>query len=269
MTGNGELGAALSRASGVDVIAHVGSTVAGVAIAQAAALTGAHVLRENGGNDALIVDEDVDAAWAAGQAAIGAFTNTGQICTSVERIYVHRTVAEPFIAALVAEARRLAEDDELGPLVDETQRRSVHSAVRASIEQGAVVEIGGVLPDRPGTFYPATVLTSCTAEMPVMREETFGPIASVQIVDSFEEGLLRTSDDRYGLSATVLTRSLEHAHRAAAELAVGTVKINAVFGGAPGGSAEPRGSSGSGFGYGPELLDELTTTKVVHIGLPE
>jgi betaine-aldehyde dehydrogenase len=268
VTGDGGVGAALSSSPAVDVIAHVGSTAAGESIARAAAVTGAHVLRENGGNDALVVDEDVDPVWAAKQAAIGAFTNTGQICTSVERIYVHRGVADAFTTALVAEASRIAEARELGPLVDEVQRTAVHASVLSSVEAGAVVAYGAELPDGPGTWYPPTVLTSCTREMTVMAEETFGPIASIEVVDSFGDGLARASDDRYGLSATVLTRSIEHAHRAAAELAVGTVKINNVFGGAPGGSAQPRGSSGSGYGYGPELLEELTTTKVVHMGLP-
>lgn len=268
VTGDGTVGAALSGSTGVDVIAHVGSTASGQSIARAAALTGAHVLRENGGNDALVVDGDVDPVWAAGQAALGAFTNTGQICTSVERIYVHRAIAEPFVAALVAEARQRAETNALGPIVDERQRSAVHASVQASIDAGAVVEIGGTVPEGPGTYYPATVLTACAADMPVMSEETFGPIAPVMVVDSFDDGLRLAAEDRYGLAASVLTRSLENAHRAAAELPVGTVKVNAVFGGAPGGAAQPRRDSGSGYGYGPELLDEMTTTKVVHIGLP-
>jgi acyl-CoA reductase-like NAD-dependent aldehyde dehydrogenase len=104
--------------------------------------------------------------------------------------------------------------------------------------------------------------------MTIMREETFGPVAPICIVESFEEGLQLAANDRYGLAATVLTASMSHAIEAAARLPVGTVKINAVFGGAPGGSAQPRGASGAGFGYGPALLDELTTTKVVHLSLP-
>jgi betaine-aldehyde dehydrogenase len=104
--------------------------------------------------------------------------------------------------------------------------------------------------------------------MPVMVNETFGPVAPVRVVESFSDALQQSSADEYGLAATVLTASMEHAHRAAAELPVGTVKINAVFGGAPGGSAQPRKGSGQGFGYGPELLDEMTLTKVVHMGLP-
>jgi acyl-CoA reductase-like NAD-dependent aldehyde dehydrogenase len=101
--------------------------------------------------------------------------------------------------------------------------------------------------------------------MAVMREETFGPVAPVAVVASFEEGLRRAGQGPYGLAATVLTCSQQHAAQACARLRAGTVKINAVWGGAPGGAAHPRGISGQGLGYGPELLDELTVTKVVHL----
>ena len=102
----------------------------------------------------------------------------------------------------------------------------------------------------------------------VLTEETFGPVAPVVVVDGFDEALRLAAADRHGLAATVLTADMGHAHRAAATLPVGTVKVNAVFGGAPGGSAQPRGASGAGFGYGPELLDEMTTLTVAHSGLP-
>lgn len=264
LSGGGDTGAALVAHPEVDMIAHVGSTAAGMCIAQAAAPRGAHVIRENGGNDALIVDAGVDPAWAAQQAALGAFANAGQICTSVERIFVHENLAEEFIAALREEARQWT-DQRLGPLVDERMRSEVHRQVRESADQGACILEGGQIPAGPGTAYPATVLTGCTASMPVFTHETFGPVAAIQQVASFDEALTGAAADDHGLAATVLTTSMGHAQRAAAELAVGTVKVNAVFGGAPGGSAEPRGASGSGFGYGPRLLDEMTQLKVVHL----
>ena len=270
VTGDGETGATLAGSPEVDLIAHVGSTATGRAIAAAAATTGAKVLLENGGNDPLIVDADVDPVWAAEQAATGAFANAGQICTSVERIYVVESVAERFLAALVQRAESLrmgagTEDDtELGPLVDERMRTAVHAHVEAAVAGGARLLTGGVIPDRPGSFYPATVLTGCTGDMAVMREETFGPVAPVQVVESFDAALKEASSGDYGLAAVVLTASTEHAQRAWRDLKVGTVKINAAFGGAPGGAAQPRGMSGQGFGYGPELLDEMTATKVVH-----
>jgi betaine-aldehyde dehydrogenase len=101
--------------------------------------------------------------------------------------------------------------------------------------------------------------------MQVMREETFGPVAPVCVVGSFDEALERAAGGGYGLAATVLTRSMARAQRAWRRLPVGTVKINDVFGGAPGGAAHPRRDSGEGYGYGPELLDEFTATKVVHL----
>lgn len=264
--GGPDVGEALVSATGVAMVAHVGSTRAGERIARAVALTGAHLVRENGGNDALIVDAGVDPAWAAAETARGAFVNSGQLCTSVERVLVHRDIAEEFLAALVAEATALQDRDALAPLVDERMRSEVHAQVAESIAAGARVLTGGEVPDGPGTFYPATVLDRCTPHMLVFREETFGPIAPVMIVDDFDEALRVAAQDEYGLSATVLTADMAHAHRAVDLLPVGTVKINDVFGGAPGGAAQPRGRSGAGFGYGPELMDEMTTTKVVHMG---
>jgi succinate-semialdehyde dehydrogenase/glutarate-semialdehyde dehydrogenase len=271
--GDGSTGAALAEAP-VDVVAHVGSSTTGRAIALATARTGAKPLLENGGKDALIVDADVDPGWAADQAALGCFANAGQICTAVERVYVHADIAAPFTAALVARARELRNGPgsdpatQLGPLVDRRLRDVVHAQVVSAADGGARVLCGGTVPDGPGAFYPATVLAGCTDDMEVMREETFGPVAPVRVVASFDEALAASADNAYGLAATVLTASIEHAQRAWRELPVGTVKVNAVFGGAPGGAAQPRGMSGAGFGYGPELLDEMTTTKVVHLSLP-
>jgi betaine-aldehyde dehydrogenase len=265
LTGASDVGTLLTQHASVAVVAHVGSSAAGASIAREAAKTGAHVIRENGGNDPLLVDDDVDPAWAASQAALGAFANSGQICTSVERIYVLRGIAEPFCAALAQEAKRRNEDGGLAPLVDTRMRSAVHSQVGSALEAGARALVGGEIPEGPGAAYPATVLVDCAEGMEIMTEETFGPVAPVQVVDSFDEGLRLAAAGKYGLAATVLTGRISHAQRAVAELPVGTVKVNEVFGGAPGGSAQPRGESGAGFGYGPELLDEFTRVKVVHI----
>jgi acyl-CoA reductase-like NAD-dependent aldehyde dehydrogenase len=268
LTGGAGVGALLTEQAGVDVVAHVGSSDAGARISRASNLTGAHVIRENGGNDPLLVDDDVDPGWAAGQAAVGAFSNSGQICTAVERIYVHRNIAQAFCAALEQEARSRNGDGRLAPLVDVRMRNTVHRQVEDAIESGAHAVVGGAVPGGPGAYYPATVLLDCTGDMDIMTEETFGPVAPVQVVDSFEEGLRLAAGGRYGLAATVLTGRIAHAQQAVAALPVGTVKVNEVFGGAPGGSAQPRGDSGHGFGYGPELLDEFTRVKVVHIAPP-
>jgi succinate-semialdehyde dehydrogenase / glutarate-semialdehyde dehydrogenase len=263
--GDGSVGALLT-AGDVDVVAHVGSSATGRAIALECARTGAKAVLENGGNDPLIVDEGVDPAWAAAQAALGAFANAGQICVSVERIYCHAAVADRFLAALTAEANDWRE--RLGPLVDRRQRDHVHAHVADALDAGARALTGGAVPEGPGAFYPPTVLIGCTPGMRVMREETFGPVAPVRVVPDFDAALDEAVRDDYGLAATVLTADMTHAQTAWRALPVGTVKINDVFGGAPGGAAQPRRGSGAGFGYGPDLLDEMTAVKVVHLAPP-
>jgi succinate-semialdehyde dehydrogenase / glutarate-semialdehyde dehydrogenase len=263
--GDGPVGARLAGAA-VDVVAHVGSTATGRAIATACARTGAKALLENGGNDPMIIDDDVDPEWAAEQAALGSFANAGQICVAVERIYCHAAVADPFLAALTEQARQWAR--RIGPLVDRRHREHVHAHVAEALDTGAQALTGGAVPDGPGAFYPPTVLIGCAPRMRVLREETFGPVAPVRVVPDFDTALAEAVDDEYGLAATVLTADMTHAQTAWRELPVGTVKINNVFGGAPGGAAHPRRASGAGFGYGPELLDEMTVTKVVHIAQP-
>ena len=255
----------------VDVVVFTGSVEAGRWIAQRCAGRFVHSVLELGGNDPLVVDRDVDPVWAAEQAATGAFANAGQICVAVERIYCHAEVVGAFTEALVARAASLRMGDgrmvdtELGPLVDRTHRERVHSQVVDALEKGARLCCGGRVPEGPGAFYPATVLCEVPDDASVLSVETFGPIAPVVTVDSFEEALERAASGQHGLAATVLTSSQAHAQQAWRRLPVGTVKVNAVFGGAPGGAAHPHGVSGNALGYGPELLDELSRYRVVHL----
>ncbi|WP_133876359.1 aldehyde dehydrogenase family protein [Paractinoplanes brasiliensis] len=265
LNGDGPVGAALA-ASAVDVVAQVGSTATGRSIAAACARTGAKALLENGGSDPVIVDAGVDPAWAASQVALGAFVNSGQICVAVERVYVHRDVAGAFLEALENEAEQW--ESRIGPMVDRRMRDAVDEQVQQAVKEGARVLRGGTAPAGPGAFYPPTVLADCTHDMAVVREETFGPVAAVVTVDSFSSALSLAADSPYGLAASVLTTSMSNAQLAWRRLPAGTVKVNNVFGGAPGGAAHPRRGSGQGFGYGPELLDEMTAMKAVHIEAP-
>ena len=270
LLGDERAGRPLVTHEDVNLVLFTGSVPTGRGILETAGSQLKKAVVELGGKDPMIVDSGVDPAWAAGEAATGSFANTGQICTSVERIYVHEAVAGEFLRELTARAEAIRVGDgtkpetEMGPLVDEGQRHLVDRHVREAVEAGAELLCGGEVPEKAGFFYPPTVLSGVRSGMAVVDEETFGPIAAVEIVPSFDEALKKASETVYGLAATVLTPYQDHAARAWRELTVGTVKINAVFGGAPGGAAEPRKASGLGFGYGPELLDEVTTTKVVH-----
>jgi succinate-semialdehyde dehydrogenase/glutarate-semialdehyde dehydrogenase len=264
LLGDERAGRPLAAHPEVDLVIHTGSIATGRELAALTARDLRKALLELGGKDPLVVDDGVDPAWAAEQAAAGAFANAGQLCTSVERIYVHEAVAEPFVAALVAQA----EQTTIGPLIDAAQRDIVQRHVTDAVERGGEVRTGGAPADGPGFFYPPTVLTGCTDDMAIMRDETFGPVAAVRAVGSFEDALAAANATEYGLAATVLTPSMAHAQSAWRELRAGTVKVNAVWGGAPGGAAQPQRASGTGFGYGPELLDEVTLTKVVHVEPP-
>ncbi|HYY12713.1 MAG TPA: aldehyde dehydrogenase family protein [Kineosporiaceae bacterium] len=275
LQGDGAVGEALVSSPGVDVVAHVGSTRAGRRIAEVAGPRATKLLLENGGKDALVVDAGVDPVWAAGQAALGAFVNAGQLCVAVERVVVHADVADAFVAALVEEARAWRPghpadgSTRLGPLVDARAVEGVLAHVDAAVEAGARVVLGGGRPQDPalagGCYLEPTVLVDVTPDMAVWTEETFGPVVPVLVAGSFDEALALADEGSYGLAATVLTPSIEHALRAADTLEVGTVKVNAVFGGAPGGSADPRRGSGTGRGYGPDLIGELTVLKAVHL----
>jgi acyl-CoA reductase-like NAD-dependent aldehyde dehydrogenase len=272
LNGGGGVGAQLAADDRVAVVAHVGSSATGRAISTVVGARGGRVLLENGGKDPIVVDAGVDPVWAAQQIATGAFTNAGQLCTAVERVYLHADVADAVLAELVRLAQGLepgdprADSTTLTPMVDERQLEVVEAHVSAAVAAGAQCLAGGQRLAREGSWYPATVLTGCTADMVVMREETFGPVAPVTVVHDFDEGLRLAAESEYGLAATVLTPDSAHAMRAVEQLDVGTVKVNAVFGGAPGGSADPRRGSGSGCGYGPDLLRELVALKAVHLG---
>ena len=270
VAGDGEVGANIVGDERVRLVAHIGSTTTGQEILRRCAQRGARAVVENGGKDALVVDDGVDPRWAADEIAVGAFTNAGQLCTSVERVYVHTSVADDVLGELERVAKAWQEGDPRSPdttlcrLVDEAQLDVVDAHVRGALDQGAVALVGGQRLDRQGPWYAPTVLTGCTCDMQVMTEETFGPVAPVQVVPSWEEGLREADRGSFGLAATVLTPDPAHAMQAIEELDVGTVKVNAVFGGAPRGSADPRRGSGRGRGYGPDLLGEMTLLKAVH-----
>jgi succinate-semialdehyde dehydrogenase / glutarate-semialdehyde dehydrogenase len=268
--GGADVGAALAEHPGVDLVAHIGSSAAGASVRVACAARGAASVTENGGKDALLVDAGVDPAWAAEQIAVGAFTNAGQLCTSVERVYLHAEVADAVLDALVRRAELLVVGDPRDPattmaaLVDERALATVDDHVQDAVRRGARLLTGGARLTASPTAYAPTVLVRCTDDMRVMTEETFGPVAAVAVVESWQEALRRACGGRFGLAATVLTDDARHALQAIEDLEVGTVKVNAVFGGAPGGSADPRRDSGRGAGYGPDLLREMVVLKAVH-----
>jgi len=187
----------------------------------------------------------------------------------MERIYVHQDIAEEFIDALVDTAGTYTlgngRDGQtvLGPLVDQRQRDIVERHVADALERGATVRTGGKRPEGRGFFYPATVLTDVDDSMLVMNEETFGPLAPVAVVPSFEEGLAQAAKTRFGLAATVYTNDPEHM-AAARALPAGVVWVNQWQGGGPERLYEPAGDSGMGATGSRAAYDAATRPVSIH-----
>ncbi|MFD8569154.1 aldehyde dehydrogenase family protein [Streptomyces sp. NPDC059639] len=268
--GDARAGAPLAEHADIQLVHFTGSVAAGKKVgAETGALLHRAVL-ELGGKDPVVVDADVDPVATATAVAFGAFINTGQICTSMERIYVHQDIADEFVEALVEAAGTYTIGDGrdagvmMGPLVDERQRDTVRRHVADAVERGATVRTEGVEPAGKGFFYPATVLTGVDESMLVMTEETFGPLAPVVVVPSFEEGLERAARSRFGLAATVYTRDPGHV-AAAARIPAGVVWVNQWQGGGPERLYEPAGDSGLGATGASAAYDAATRPSCVHI----
>ena len=214
----------------IDGVFFTGSHATGRRIAEAVAGRLIKVQLELGGKDPTYVCDDVDVAVAAEGLADGAFYNTGQSCCSVERIYVNRRIAEPFIEAFVNTVRGFAVGDPLdpatyiGPLARKDQLAVLDSQVEDARRKGAKVLCGGKRLARRGFFYEPTVLVDVNHGMEVMREESFGPIIGIQAVDSDEEAVTLMNDTHYGLTAGVYS-----ADRARAEAILRRVDAGSVY----------------------------------------
>ena len=219
-------------------IAFTGSTATGLWIAEQAARQLKAVTLELGGSAPFVVCDDADLDIAVPEALRRAYSHTGQICISVNRIFVQRGVYEEFVARFADAASRLrvtadglAEPDaDMGPMINQAGLKTVRQHVADAVERGAQIATGGKAPDGPqfarGYFFLPTVLTGVEREMRVMREETFGPVTPIARFDTLAEGIAMANDTPYGLAAYAYTNDLDRAFYAARHLRAGGVGIN-------------------------------------------
>lgn len=270
--GDGEAGAELIAHPLVGLVHFTGSVATGRKVG---AVSGGRLVPcflELGGKDALVVDRDVDVARAAELAAHGGWVNAGQVCTSVERVYVHQDIADAFVAELTnlaASWRVRAGVDpatRMGPLIGAAQRDHVHRQVTEARLAGAEVPVGGTPVPGPGFFYPPTVVVGAPDDSSLMTDETFGPVIAVRVVDSFEEGVRLANTGNYGLTAAALTNDPYHVEIAAG-LDAGVVTVNGGGDGPDDAPFEPARDSGLGrLRFGPGALDSFTRPYAVSIG---
>lgn len=272
--GDGAVGAALVE-SAVDMIAFVGSRDTGSKIMGAAANSLKRLVLELGGKDPMVVFEDANLEEAAKSAVEHSLRNTGQVCCSIERVYVADSVADDFeemVCAMAVEwdcGDSLQGNAKMGPLVSEAQREKVAAQVRQATEAGAALRLGGETPDGPGWFYPATVLTGVAQDNPITHAETFGPVVAVTRFDGTEEEGVRLANDTiYGLGANVWTGDAERGRRVANAMRAGQVGVNRYLGGAPGSPWVGARQSGFGFLGGPDGHRQFTVPKTISVARP-
>lgn len=229
LCGYGETGAAL--VDHCDGIAFTGSVATGKKVAERAAQRLIPVLLELGGKDPMIVLKDADIERAANACVWGALSNSGQMCMSVERVYVEAPIYEEFVRKVVEKVKSLRQGAEksfgevdVGSMTMPKQIEVVERHVRDAVEKGAQILIGGKR--REELFYEPTVLVNVDHSMHIMKEETFGPVIPIMKVSSAQEALQLANDSIYGLAASVFTKNKEFGAQLARHIEAGNVCVN-------------------------------------------
>ena len=263
---------ALIRDRHVAAVTLTGSVAAGRSVATAAGSVLKKCVLELGGSDPYLVLEDADVSAAAKVAATARMVNGGQSCIAGKRFIVVRSVLEPFEKAMVDAMRNYEMGDptkegtKLGPMQSVHARDEIHRQVSESVRKGARLLLGGKVPDRPGAWYPATVLTNVLPGQPAHDDEVFGPVAAIIAADDEQHAIRIANDSEFGLGSGVLTSDIDRGRRIAAEeLEAGSSFVNENV------RSDPRTPFGGvkHSGYGRECsafgIREFTNIKTVHV----
>lgn len=271
VSGGDELGAWMTNHSGIRMITFTGSVATGKKVARAAAQSLKRVVLELGGNDAAIVLPDVDTKQVAGKLFGMAFRQCGQVCIAIKRLYIHADIFSEMVDALreIAEGLRLGDgmepDTNMGPINNLPQLKRVIDLVEDARQQGAKIKTGGKRLDRPGYFFPPTIVTNVSEGMRLVDEEQFGPVLPVMSFSDIDDVVERANGTVYGLGGSIWTNDLEKGRELAARLDCGTAWINQHHGFRPNIPFGGAKLSGIGIQNGRLGLDELCQLQVIHL----
>ena len=231
-----EVGNRLVEHPDVDLVSFTGSTMVGKRISEVASNTLKRVSLELGGKNAQIVMDDANLDLALEGVLWGAFGTTGQRCTATSRLIVHEKVYDKFVSMVVDHAKKLRLGDglkdnvDVGPCINEGQRKTVDEYVQIGKGEGAKVLAGGKMAVGDGLakgwFYEPTVLGDVTPQMRVAREEIFGPVLSVIKIKSLEEAIAVSNNTTYGLSSSIYTQDINNAYIAIRDIKAGITYVN-------------------------------------------
>lgn len=280
VTGSGEtVGEELVTNRKTRKVSFTGETSTGKRIMQLAAAQLKRVTLELGGSNPIIVADDADLDAAVNATINGRFRNAGQGCMCVKRTFVFENILPRFMEKLRERASQIKVGDgmdaatTMGPVHSKSQLDKVTQQVSESVEQGAKLVIGGPAQGRSelknGYFYMPTLVTDVSSDSPIVAEECFGPALPVVSVRNMDEAIEQANDSIYGLGASVWTKDLGRAEKAAQELQAGTVLINSLYGAGGWEIEVPMGGfkqSGIGREYGIEGLESYTETKTIIMG---
>lgn len=272
--GDGKVGTTLVD-SYVDMVWFTGSTEVGQGIYEKCAKKFIRCLLELGGSSPAIILDDADIDNAVDSIYWSRFSNCGQVCSAIKRLFVHRKIYKKLVGKLVervqkAKAGNPFDKVDFGPLVSEKQLVLLEAQVKDALEKGAKVEVGGSRPKdkslRKGFYYLPTILTSVRFNMRVLTEEVFGPVLPVISFSSVDEAVRMANKTEYGLTAEIYTQNLELAREIADKLEAGTVSINSndyFSPSCPFGGYKKSGIGREGGKYG---FHELTQIKYIYEG---
>ena len=226
------LAASLCTQPQVGMITLTGSVGVGRAALEYCKANVAKPSLELGGKTPAIIEPDADLEQAAAAIVASKTTHCGQLCTAIERVYVHTDVHDYFLELLREKFRAVRIGDRaidatcMGPLISERSRAEIHAKVQRAVADGAVLEAGGILPDGNGYFYPATLLSRCRQDMEIVQEEIFGPVLPVLRYDTLDQALQMANDHQFGLSSVLYTEQYRSALKVANRIEAGELYVN-------------------------------------------